>query len=226
MRGKSEINFMRKKITIIAAIFLIANAASAQKTTFGVNLGFNSSNLAFTLPDGAFNTDSRKGIYAGFTADYEINEVLFFHPEVNFAMTGASRPGIKNRTTFNLNYVNVPLMVSFISEPFSFYGGPQVSYLISANGIIKKDGVDSKFDLKDNFKNIDISALLGVGYTMENGFGGDVRFQLGYFNIANNNNPNINFISLGPDSKINVNAVQLGLHYKFIKKKIKKPSNM
>lgn len=212
---------MRKLFILLSAIFLISFSTKAQ-TTFGVNLGFNSSNLAFTLPEGSYGTDSRKGLYAGLTADYEINEVLFFHPEINLAMVGAVRPGIKNRTTFNLNYVNVPLMVSFISEPFSFYGGPQVSYLISSKGIIKKDGIDTKFDLKDNFKNIDISALLGVGYTMENGFGGDVRFQLGYFNIANNNKPNIYFPSLTADSKINVNAVQLGFHYKFLKKKEKK----
>ena len=215
---------MIKSFTIIAALFFCSFKSNGQ-TTFGVNFGFNSSNLAFTIPDRSFATDSRKGLYVGLTAEYKLNINVSIQPEVNFATVGAKTLGVLNRNTFKLNYVNVPILGLFNSEPFSFYGGPQVSYLISATGIQKINGQDTKYDIKGNFKSIDVSALLGVGYTMENGFGGDVRFQLGIINVADNKNPTVVFPGTGPDSKINVNAVQLGFHYKFLKKKIKKDPN-
>lgn len=212
---------MRKIFIIIATLFLFTYSTEAQ-TTLGFNLGFNSSSLSFTVPVGSFNTDSRKGLYAGISAEYHVNEVFSVQPELNFGLYGAKTLGVLNRTTYNLSYVNLPILGVFISEPFSFYGGPQVSYLSSANGIIKKNGDDTKYDIKGDFKSVNTTALLGVGYTLENGLGIDVRFQIGFFNIANNKSPEIEFPGLGPDTKIDMNAVQLGIHYKFLKKKVQK----
>lgn len=209
---------MRKTFIIIAALFLVSFTTKAQ-STFGVNLGFNSSNLSFTVPVGTLITDSRKGIYAGIFYQHRVNEIFLIQPEVNFALVGAKTNGVLNRNTFNLNYLNVPILGVFISEPFSFYAGPQVNYLISADGIIKLNGKSTKYDIKNNFKPIDISALLGVGYDLESGLGIDVRFQVGFLNIANNKNPQLDFPGTGPDSRIDVNAIQLGFHYKFLRKK-------
>lgn len=211
---------MRKILFIAGVLFLVSNATKAQ-TTFGVNLGFTTSKMKFNAPTGSVVTDSRRGIYAGVLAEYRVDDGFSIQPEVNFAMAGSNFKSNQYQTKFKLNYINVPVLAVFKLDPFSFYGGPQVSYLLSADGTLKLSENETKYDIKGDFKSIDISALLGVGYDSESGLGADIRFQIGFLNIARKNTTS-NFPGLNTNNKTSVNAIQLGAHYKFLKNKKKK----
>lgn len=212
-----------KKLFFTFVLFFSISIVCQSQVTYGVKLGLNSSSMVFTPSEGKYATASKMSLSGGVFGVYKVNEIFSIQPELLYSFVGAKTPGIKNQVKYNLSYVSLPILANYVSEPFSFFAGPQISYLVSAKGKVKAVNDQSyKADLKENFKNIDLAMLLGVSYDTEYGIGGYVRLQLGLMNIATNKQFENQFPGTGPDVKTVVNAVQIGLHYKFLKNKAKK----
>ena len=94
------------------------------------------------------------------------------------------RPAATTEVNYNLNYLNVPLMIQFKSDG-GFYGeaGPYVGFLLSGKYKQNVSGVKSESDIKDYFKSTDLGAALGIGYMMKSGFGIGARYNMGLSNI-------------------------------------------
>ena len=87
----------------------------------------------------------------------------------------------------------------YFTEGFSLEVGPQIGFLLKAEGEV--DGIS--VDFKDEVKNIDFGLNFGVGYKMKNGLNFGVRYNLGLSNTndmegIDDKNQNIVFqISIG-----------------------------
>lgn len=208
---------MRKILFTLGFLMFFGIAAMAQKPTFGVKFGLNSSNVSFTPPEGTFGTNPIIDLYAGVFTEIHRSEVFSIQPEIFITRVGARTPGLNNRVKYHLTYAEIPLLFNFISEPFIFYAGPQLNILLDARGETKVNGKRYSQNIKENFKGFDASAVIGTAYQFENGFGIDLRFQMGFLNTANNKINN-GFPGTGPDTRAEVNATQLGVFYKWVKK--------
>lgn len=196
---------MRKLLFAITAIAFTAVSAQAQTTSFGLKAGMTSSNIKFSGSGVSLSLASKIGFYAGAFADIGVSENFGVQPELFYSMLGAkAKSGDEDfgDGTLDLGYINLPILVKYKKDGFSAFLGPQISYLLSAKS---KSGGDSEDD-KDEFKSTDFSGVIGVGYTLTNGFGLDARYQLGLSNIAKDTEG---------DGSVKNNAFMVGIHYRF-----------
>lgn len=191
-----------KKVVLFFAIAIAAFSANAQKVKFGVKAGINVNQIAAKFDGESDNSDSKVGFYAGGLAEIGVSENFAVQPELLFSMVG----GKEDDTKLNLSYISVPVLAKYKVEGFSIYLGPQVGFLMAAKA--KND--DESQDIKDSFKSIDFAGVLGAGYTMENGFGFDARYQLGLSNILDGGDSDNSYKNRG---------FQVGVHYVFGGKK-------
>ena len=104
------------------------------------------------------------------------------------------------KAVYKTDYINIPVMVQYNASGFYGETGPQVGFLISAKG----DNGDVSVDIKDNFKSINFSWGVGLGYRMTNGFGVGARYNIGIANIADDD-----------DTKLKLGGFHLGVSYTF-----------
>ncbi|MGC4034886.1 MAG: porin family protein [Chitinophagaceae bacterium] len=160
-----------KRISLITLFFSFLSVGYSQFVVFGVKGGLNLS--TFTGND--FNKASfQPSFHIGGLANFLINENFMVQPEVMFSGKGAKADG----NPYHLNYVNVPVLLQY-KTPSGFFleAGPQIGFLISAK-------LHSS-DWKDNVKSTDYSWVAGLGYKSTMGLGVDVRYDFGFFNVAN-----------------------------------------
>ncbi|MCV5968839.1 PorT family protein, partial [Lactococcus petauri] len=77
---------------------------------------------------------------------------------------------------YNLNYINVPLMLQFNKSGFFAEAGPQVGFLVTGK-VKTTDGTNTEeMDVKDELNAIDFGVNLGAGYITNSGFGFGARY--------------------------------------------------
>jgi hypothetical protein len=177
-----------KKIVFIAAVLFTAVAAQAQ-IKFGVKAGANF--YKFGGDDAKIGDISPKlkiGLAGGGIVNIPISEMFSVQPEVLYSMEGAKYEEDGEKLTYKTDYINIPVMIQY-NNTSGFYAetGPQIGFLASAKGT---DG-DNTVDLKDQFKGINFSWALGLGYKMSSGFGFGARYNLGLGNILDDEDANI-----------------------------------
>jgi hypothetical protein len=132
-----------RKIILLATILLVAGNVSAQtyfnndrvdynsyyQSKFGFEIAANLSNAT----NGAnFNTGNLPGISAGFNIDLPVAYPLSIVPAILYSMKGYTASTSSGDFTQRSQSIDIPVMARFRSGSlFSFYIGPQVSYLIS-----------------------------------------------------------------------------------------------
>ena len=106
----------------------------------------------------------------GMFAEFKVSNKFSIQPELLYSRQGA-KVGSKK-----LNYINVPVLVKFYPiNKFSIEAGPQVGYLLSIKG-----GTLSKSD----YKKIDLSAVMGFNYQLNDEIGIGARYNLGLKDIT------------------------------------------
>lgn len=108
---------------------------------FGVKLGTNYSNV-YDSEGEDFRADAKLGLAGGVYVAIPIGKYLGIQPEVMFSQKGFKGEGTIFITPYKFqrttNYIDVP--VFFVLKPsefFSFFAGPQYSYLISQKDLFK-----------------------------------------------------------------------------------------
>ena len=188
---------MKKTAIFIASLFLLF-PAKAQQAHFGLKGGVNISQLHINdNPE----TDSKVGIHAGILVHIHASQTWALQPELIYSLEGAQRKIGDSKVTYNLNYLNVPVLLQYMfSNGFRLEGGPQIGFLLSA-----KTKTGSVTVNNNSIKSTAFSIPLGLGYLTSSGVGLDARYVFGLSNIHDSEN----------DPTIQSNVFQLGLFYQF-----------
>lgn len=185
-----------KKISLIILAVATVSFVQAQTSSFGLKGGVNISNTT--------NNDTKIGYHVGALAHLHMSGPIALQPEVVYSSQGAKyRLSNGNVHTLDLNYVNVPFLVQYMTgSGLRVQTGPQVGFLTSVQD--KVNGTETGFFNKNDFKDTDFSWSFGLGYMGRSGLGIDARYNLGLSNI----NP-------APGNTIKNNVGQIGLFYQF-----------
>lgn len=189
---------MKLYLTVAVAAILMTGTANAQHANIGIKGGLNLYNIHNS---NSVKYDSRTGFHLGLLGHIHLSKQVGFQPELVYSSQGASYKTGNSKTTLNLGYINVPLMLQYMFDNgFRLEAGPQIGFLINAKA---KNGSTS-VDIKDNFKKVDVGIGAGIGYISTSGFGVDARYNLGLSNI--NDNSTVKSTNRG---------LQLGVLYQF-----------
>jgi outer membrane scaffolding protein for murein synthesis (MipA/OmpV family) len=188
-----------KKVILSAVAVFAFGFANAQETKFGIKAGLNIANV--TNVEGA---KSKIGFAAGGFADVKLSEKFHVQPELLFSTQGAKFESFGTTGSFNLNYINIPVMAKYyVVEGFNLQAGPQIGFLMSA----KSEFGGESLDVKENLKTLDFGLNFGAGYDINENIMIDVRYNLGLSQLDK---------EVADGEKVAKNSViQIGVGYKF-----------
>lgn len=169
-----------RKIIFVIAVSLIFATANAQLLKFGIKAGANSS--SFKLDD--INSgdaiikqakDAKWGFHAGVMLRIKI-AMLYLQPEVYFTSTGGNftyeDPGSsvgEELKSFNMNRVDIPLLLGFKLGPIRINAGPSGHLVISHSSDLE--------DLKTNVNTMTWGYQAGLGVDLFKKLTLDARYE-------------------------------------------------
>ena len=169
---------MKHYLIGLIAVMMIAGTAMAQHNNFGIKGGLN----AYTIySDDNSSADTKIGFHLGLISHIHLGNQFAIQPEFIYSTQGSQYTIGSSTAKLNLNYVNVPLLFQYMFDNgFRLMAGPQVGFLVSA----KTEIDNTKTDVKDNLKKIELAFGIGASYVHPpSGFGVDARYNFGLNNI-------------------------------------------
>lgn len=103
-----------KKVLLIVAAILLANAVSAQnyeKNILGVRAGLNLSSYSISAGGASISTDSRASFHVAVTDQILLCNKLPFYLETGLAFS--SRGGKVDGVSFRPSYLQIPVLVNY-----------------------------------------------------------------------------------------------------------------
>ena len=159
-----------KKVLLIVAAILLANAVSAQnheKNILGVRAGLNLSSYSISESGVSVSTDSRAAFHVAVSDQILLCDRLPFYLETGLAFS--SRGGKLSGVSFRPSYLQIPVLVTI--QPFAgLYYGLGIGGKMKANG--EKDDI---FGDDGMLKRSDLGVRLGAGVVWNR-----IYFGLGY----------------------------------------------
>lgn len=160
---------MTKHIFLAVVLVAGASVANAQGPAIGVKGDLNISSLAV---DNADEEKTRLGANAGIFLRTMPDEPLGLQVELLYSAKGANATysgffGLLDQNVdFNLNYVELPVLVSFRAAGIvDFQLGGYAGYLLNARVSTSGDLGSASDELdKDNFRSVDFGIAGGVGF--------------------------------------------------------------
>jgi hypothetical protein len=205
-----NLKYFMKKIILTALVAVCGVfAMSAQATTYGAKVAYNSATVSDT--DDAEEDVSSKplsGFSIGAYAEISLSDAFSIQPEVLYSTKGvkgeSSEAGQSLEVTMKLSYIDIPVMAKYyVTKGFSLEVGPQVSFLLAADGesAISEgdDSVTVSVDIKDSFESVDFGLNMGAGYKLDSGLNFGLRYGLGLATIvkeSGDDSPKNNVFSL------------------------------
>ena len=185
------------RFILIAVMFLLTLATSAQNIQFGIKAGVNLADVEISSGN---DYETRVAMHLGGLAHIHITKEFAFQPELVYSMQGGESGDVK----LQLTYLNLPLLAQYmVNYGFRLETGPQFGFLLSAESKVGEVEVD----VDDEVSGIDFSWVFGLGYIFPSGIGIDTRFNVGLSNISDID-----------DFKAHNRVFQVGLFYQFAKK--------
>jgi hypothetical protein len=189
-----------KKISVLICSFFIGTAVFAQGAQFGLKAGLNVANLSNSQGG---ERGSRLGLHAGALAHIHLSPKWGLQPEIVYSSQGAKYTVSDGEHSLGLDYINIPVQLQYMFDNgFRVQTGPQVGFL--ANVKDKRGDVETGFFTSDDFKTIDFSWSVGLGYLSYSGFGVDGRYNIGVSNIND-----------AGTATVRNNVFQVGVFYMF-----------
>ncbi|WP_420316052.1 porin family protein [Ekhidna sp.] len=159
---------MKKTLITLSLVFISAVAFGQAAVGIGLKGGANFANA--DVAD--VNTDGVTSYHLGAYGLIKLANIGI-QPELLFSKQGTSASG----DDLDLSYVNIPVMLKFyLPAGLNLQAGPQFGMLTSA-----KDGDGD--DIKESFKNSDLSAALGAGWDAPFGLQFTARYVIGLSDI-------------------------------------------
>lgn len=221
---------MKKHFLLFTSLFMAAFSFAQTQPSFGIRGGFssatikgetmNSLNNLLDFTNGMITTTSHPGFYGGAYVSLPLSEQLTFEPALYYTQKGYEMKGslgIKGveflganaKAQLNTQYIDMPVVLKGNFNGFQIFGGPQISYLTSANlkstaGVLGINFLNNKMDVTNNFNRWDAAITGGIGYQFANGLNVTAAYDHGLSKI----DANQSFNSYNRSFKI-------GLGYKF-----------
>src|SRR4051812_12473322 len=168
-----------KKISFIILACALGSTLFAQDASFGLKAGLNVANL--TNSQGG-ERGSKLGFNAGALAHIHLSPTIALQPEIMYSGQGAKYTVSDGEHELALNYINIPVQLQYMfANGFRLQTGPQVGFLTSVKD--KREGAETGFFTSDDFKSVDVSWSVGLGYVGASGLGIDGRYNFGISNI-------------------------------------------
>ncbi len=183
-------NLMKTAITTLALALLTAagilatttDAQAQNRVRTGIKGGLSASTLQFNNVD-LTSRKERIGFHAGLFTQIPVGSAFAIQPELLYVNKGASSGyrflGQDNRASFNLNYIDLPVLATIkLGDAVEIQAGPYVSYLLNT-GVSNTGGttINTAFNVgTDQFNRLDYGlagglniyfgqVLLGARYT-------------------------------------------------------------
>ncbi|QHL87739.1 outer membrane beta-barrel protein [Nibribacter ruber] len=167
---------MKKLILLVAAVFTVSFAQAQGGIKLGLKAG---ANLASFSGEDADDAKNKFGFHVGGFLDYGISEMVSIRPEVLYSMKGAKYKEDGDEGSFNLNYIDVPVLVRINADQLFFEFGPTLSFLVKSEAEMG----DFKVDMGDAMKKTDFGYAAGLGYNFTEKVGLGLRYNGGLSNI-------------------------------------------
>ena len=173
---------MKKLKTIFMVVALLAATnhsvfgQGAPKPIVGAKGGLNLANIGGDA-DNSMKIAPHFGMYTEVFFDY----FLMMQAEILFSFQGHAALDDFS-SSLNLTYINIPVMARYnLGYNLNVHTGIQFGFLISAKSVY----TDQKFDVKDQFKGVELGLPIGVGYDfMDRKFNVTARYVIGLNNIS------------------------------------------
>lgn len=187
-------------------VVAISNTTFAQ--TFGVKVGLNMATLSAkdSLENYGELFDMKPGFHVGVTAEFQINEMLSFEPNVLLSTKGYKfkieeeflGEVFKSESTVNLVYIDIPLPIKVkFGEETKFYGaaGPYIGmgfggkttekYTVGSETETDEYDIEWGSDAeKHDFKSLDFGLTIGAGVELASNITIGASYNLGLSNIS------------------------------------------
>lgn len=130
----------------------------------------------------ALTSDTRTGYLIGVYYSIMFSRNIGLQPELFYNSIG-SRSG---SSTIRVDYASLPIFLRYnITNQFHLLGGPQIGYLISADGQNTSPTGGATTNIKDNINSMDFGAVFGIGVDLGK-FNLGLRYSKGFTNIIKN----------------------------------------
>jgi hypothetical protein len=206
---------MRKKITLLSLVLLVATAVSVAQVKYGIKAGMTNSTWKgdatsslkdiIAVTNGAVTTQRRTGFHAGGYVSIPVGDVLRIEPGAYYSQKGYTLngnlevkalnfPGAGARVQVQSHYIDMPVLLkASLTRGLQVYAGPQVSLLASNNLHVDVSALGfsllrRNLDITDQFKRIDAAMVVGAGYTFDHGLNISAGYDHGLSRIDRNGN--------------------------------------
>jgi hypothetical protein len=156
---------------LFAAAWVVPSAVDAQMSV-GVGGGIVSATF---VGDDADDVDSRTGFSLGAWLAVPLADRISIVPGVNYVQKGAQAQVETITATFELSYMEIPVLFSFRLTPaesstsFNLFAGPSISFEMGCNLKGEVDGTEVSQDCddagQDERQTVDFSGIVGGGVT-------------------------------------------------------------
>lgn len=130
----------------------------------------------------AITSDTRTGYLIGVYYTILFSENFGLQPELFYNSIGSK----SGSSTISVDYVSLPIFLRYnITNQFHLLAGPQIGYLISADGQNTSPTGGVTTSIKDNINSMDFGAVFGIGVDLKK-FNFGLRYSIGFNNIIKN----------------------------------------
>lgn len=176
---------------VMLALFYGTNRAYSQaKFALGLKGGVNLASLNVSDPVASYQ--ARTGFHAGAFALFKFSKIGL-QPELLFSQQGSKIKLNTQDLNANYSYLAIPVLFKLYTVAgINLHIGPQFGYLINAKSDydpINKVAFTSTQDVKNAYKNSDVSLNMGVGWDLPFGLVLDARYNLGLSAIGASSSP-------------------------------------
>lgn len=197
-------NVKLSSVFLLLTFVFATTASQAQETAFGIKGGLNLTNLKVSDPEASY--DSRTGFHAGVFVRGKFSKIAIQPELLLFTQSTEVSSSLIGDYQDKFTYLSVPVMLKFyIVSGLNIHAGPQFGFLL--DGDRNFDGAlgSGSTDIKDYYKDTDISLSFGGGWDFPFGLSADVRYNVGV--------QDINEATDGEEAKSRVFQVSLGWNF-------------
>ncbi|MGF1556958.1 porin family protein [Paucihalobacter sp.] len=173
---------MRNGIVLAVVLGSVFLMNAQESTTYGLKMGVNSTNVFASFPD---DMSRKTGFHiASFVRFHITEELIYFQTELGYSRKGSEVNFGLNAYDLNLDYLEVPLLLSIGKKNMSFVEiGGYMSYLINSNVSNTISPSSTNLDPSD-LNNFDYGLSLGLNFNYEQYTIG-ARYHYGLADLGN-----------------------------------------
>jgi Outer membrane protein beta-barrel domain len=173
-----------KKTLFVVFCFCLVQGVHAQ-WRYGVKAGYNLNTISVTDNVAASHFNYIWGFNVGLFVKVPLTHLFSLQPELMYSFQGAAFSDTSGEQRYH--FINLPVLFKYQhASGFFAETGPQLGFMVSAN----ITGTNKDADITSNTQPADFSWVFGIGYKVpKKRIGADLRYNLGFSNIAGNDIP-------------------------------------